>query len=88
MTHENTYRDDTKYTHTTLKNKILSFFFLTFLLVFVRIYDFKGYTNVLKIDLECPEKYIKAYIFFIFQWIVFKFENLKYISIYLTNIEK
>jgi hypothetical protein len=24
----------------------------------------KGYTNVLKIDLKCPEKYIKAYIFF------------------------
>ena len=47
-----------------------------------------GYINVLKIDLECPEKYIKAYIFFIFQWIEFKFENLKYISIYLTNIEK
>jgi hypothetical protein len=22
----------------------------------------KGYTNVLKIDLKCPEKYIKAYI--------------------------
>ena len=34
---------------------------------------FRGYTNVLKIDLECPEKYIKAYIFFIFQWIEFKF---------------
>jgi hypothetical protein len=25
----------------------------------------KGYTNVLKIDLKCPEKYIKAYIFFL-----------------------
>ena len=37
---------------------------------------------------KCPEKYIKAYIFFIIQWIEFKFENLKYISIYLTNIEK
>jgi hypothetical protein len=49
---------------------------------------FRGYTNVLKIDLKCPEKYIKAYIFFIIQWIEFKFENLKYISIYLTNIEK
>jgi hypothetical protein len=24
-----------------------------------------GYTNVLKIDLKCPEKYIKAYIFFL-----------------------
>jgi hypothetical protein len=47
-----------------------------------------GYTNVLKIDLKCPEKYIKAYIFFIIQWIAFKFENLKYISIYLTNIEE
>jgi hypothetical protein len=41
-----------------------------------------GYTNVLKIYLECPEKYIKAYIFFIFQWIESKFENLKYINIY------
>jgi hypothetical protein len=49
----------------------------------------KGYTNVLKIDLKCPEKYIKAYIFFFtIQWIEFKFENLKYISIYLTNIDK
>ena len=45
-----------------------------------------GYTNVLKIDLKCPEKYIKAYIFFIIQWIEFKFENLKYISIYVTII--
>ena len=35
-----------------------------------------------------PEKYIKAYIFFIIQWIEFKFENVKYISIYLTNILK
>ena len=35
------------------------------------------------------EKYIKAYIFFIIiQWIEFKFENVKYISIYLTNIKK
>ena len=33
-------------------------------------------------------KYIKAYIFFIIQWIEFKFENVKYISIYLTNIYK
>jgi hypothetical protein len=47
---------------------------------------FLGYTNVLKIDLKCPEKYIKAYIFFIIQWIEFKFENLKYISIYVTII--
>jgi hypothetical protein len=39
----------------------------------------KGYTNVLK----CPEKYIKAYIFFIIQWIEFNFENVKYISIYI-----
>jgi hypothetical protein len=39
-----------------------------------------GYTNVLKIYLECPEKYIKVYIFFIFQWIESKFENLKYIN--------
>ena len=38
---------------------------------------FKGYTNVLKIDLKCPEKYIKAYIFFIIQWIEVKFENVK-----------
>jgi hypothetical protein len=45
------------------------------------------YTNVLKIDLKCPEKYIKAFIFFIFQWIEFKFENVKYISIYLTNFK-
>ena len=35
--------------------------------------------------MKCPEKYIKAYIFFIIQWIEFKFENVKYISIYLTN---
>ena len=47
-----------------------------------------GYTNVLKIDLKCPEKYLKAYIFFIIQWIEFKFENLKYISIYVTIIVK
>ena len=46
----------------------------------------RGYTNVLKIDLKCPEKYIKAYIFFIIQWIEFKFDNVKYISIYLKNI--
>ena len=37
---------------------------------------------------KCPEKYIKAYIFFIIQWIEFKFENVKYNSIYLTNIKK
>ena len=37
---------------------------------------------------KCPEKYIKVYIFFIIQWIEFKFENVKYISIYLTNIKK
>ena len=47
-----------------------------------------GYTNVLKIDLKCPEKYIKAYIFFIIQWIEFKFENVKYVIICLTNIQK
>jgi hypothetical protein len=37
---------------------------------------------------KCPEKYVKAYIFFLIinQWIEFKFENAKYISIYLTNI--
>ena len=45
-----------------------------------------GYTNVLKIDLKCPEKYIKAYIFFIIQWIEFKFGNAIDISIYLKNI--
>jgi hypothetical protein len=46
-----------------------------------------GYTNVLKIDLKCPEKYIKAYIFFfIIQWIEFKFGNVIDISIYLKNI--
>jgi hypothetical protein len=27
------------------------------------IYQPQGYTNVLKIDLKCSEKYIKAYIF-------------------------
>jgi hypothetical protein len=27
------------------------------------------------------KKYINAYIFFIIQWIAFKFENVKYISI-------
>ena len=32
--------------------------------------------------MKCPE------FFFIFQWIEFKFENLKYIGIYLTNIKK
>ena len=37
--------------------------------------------------MKCPEKYIKAYIFLIIQWIEFKFENVKYISIYLTNIK-
>jgi hypothetical protein len=36
--------------------------------------------------MKCPEKYIKTYIFFIFQWIEFKLENVKYIRIYLTNI--
>jgi hypothetical protein len=37
--------------------------------------------------MKCPEKYIKAYIFFLInQWIEFKFENVKYISIYLKNI--
>jgi hypothetical protein len=39
------------------------------------------------IVMKCPEKYIKAYIFFIIQWIEFKFENVKYISIYSTNIK-
>ena len=38
--------------------------------------------------MKYPEKYIKAYIFFIIQWTEFKFENVKYISIYLTNILK
>ena len=46
----------------------------------------EGYTNVLKIDLKCPEKYIKAYIFFIIQWIEFKFGNVIDISIYLKKI--
>ena len=36
----------------------------------------KFHYNVLKIDMKCPEKYIKAYIFFIIQWIEFKFEML------------
>ena len=36
--------------------------------------------------MKCPEKYIMAYIFFIIQWIEFKFENVKYTSIYSTNI--
>jgi hypothetical protein len=36
--------------------------------------------------MKCPEKYIKTYIFFIIQWIEFKFENVKYIRLYLTNI--
>jgi hypothetical protein len=31
---------------------------------------------------------MKAYIFFIIQWIEFKFKNLKYISIYVMNIKK
>ena len=31
--------------------------------------------------MKCPEKYIKVYIIFIIQWIEFKFENTKYISI-------
>jgi hypothetical protein len=39
-----------------------------------------------KLTWKCPEKYIKAYIFFIIQWIEFTFENLKYISIYVTII--
>ena len=42
--------------------------------------------NCHEMSWKCPEKYIKAYIFFIIQWIEFKFENLKYISIYVTNI--
>ena len=37
--------------------------------------------------MKCPEKYIKAYIiFFINQRFEFIFENVKYISICLTNI--
>ena len=44
------------------------------------------YTNVLKIKLKCPEKYIKAYIFYIIQWIEFKIGNIIDISIYLKNI--
>ena len=46
--------------------------------------------NCHEMSWKCPEKYIKAYIFFflffINQWIEFKFENVKYISIYLKNI--
>ena len=38
--------------------------------------------------MKCSEKYIKVYIFSIIRWIEFKFENVKYISIYLTNIFK
>ena len=44
--------------------------------------------NCQEMSWKCSEKYRKAYIFFIFQWIEFKFENVKYISIYLTNILK
>ena len=55
--------------------------------IIVRCKDNTGYTNVLKIDLKCPEKYIKAYIFFIIQWIEFKFGNVIDISIYLKNIK-
>jgi hypothetical protein len=33
-----------------------------------------------------PERYIGAYIFFIVQWIGFKFEGVGCIGIYLTNI--
>jgi hypothetical protein len=40
----------------------------------------KFHYNVLKIDMKCPEKYIKAYIFFIIKWIEFKFEYLKYMT--------
>ena len=36
---------------------------------------------------KCPEKYIKAYIFFIIRWIEFKFGNVIDISIYLKNIK-
>ena len=38
--------------------------------------------------MKCPEKYIKVYIFFINQWIEFKFENVKYNSIYLKKYIK
>ena len=41
--------------------------------------------------MKCHEKYIKAYIFFLFinQWIEFKFDNVKYISlIYLRILKK
>jgi hypothetical protein len=36
--------------------------------------------------MKCPEKYIKAYIFFIIQWIELKFGNVIDISNYLKNI--
>ena len=41
--------------------------------------------------MKCPEKYIKAYIFFFFiiiinQWIEFNFENVKYISLIYLRI--
>ena len=52
-------------------------------LVFYNLLLCVGYTNVLK----CPEKYIKAYIFFIIQWIEFKFGNVIDISIYLKIIK-
>ena len=45
-----------------------------------------GYTNVLKIDLKCPEKYIKAYIFLLSNGLSSNLKKVKYISIYLTNI--
>ena len=36
--------------------------------------------------MKCPENVLKSTFFFIInQWIEFKFENVKYISIYLTN---
>ena len=76
--------------HEMEKGNIVQIAALSYFFSFAILIDtlFVGYTNVLKIDLKCPEKYIKAYIFFIIQWIEFKFENLKYISIYLTNIGK
>jgi hypothetical protein len=40
----------------------------------------------LRIVMKCSERYIGAYIFFIVQWIGFKFEGVGCIGIYLTNI--
>ena len=60
-------------------------------LVFYNLLLCVGYTNVLKIDLKCPENVLKSTLrlisFFIIQWIEFKFGNVIDISIYLKNIK-